>query len=126
MFDVMPGSAEFKAVEEVFKAVPKEPPAYMLPPAEKWKRTQMVRIERVKNKLQLSGSTKPYFTNVEDSLEEQGIDFEPGTHTVWAFHGASAEAIESIITNPVAGFQPLASGTRGSTLWGSGVYFARR
>jgi len=125
LFDVMPDSDEFKAVSEVFKSVPKEPPAYMLPPAETWKRTQIVRIERVKNKLQLSGSTKPYFTNVEDSLEEQGIDYEPGVHTVWAFHGASEEAVESIVTNPVAGFQPLASGSRGSTLWGSGVYFGR-
>lgn len=125
LFDVEPSSAEFQMVTTVFKAVPKEPPAYMLPPKETWERTQIVRIERVKNKLQLNGSTKPYYSNVEDSLEEQSIDFEPGVHTLWAFHGASSEAIESIITNPVAGFQPLASGTRGSTLWGSGVYFGR-
>jgi len=54
------------------------------------------------------------------------VDFEPGTHTVWAFHGsADRQAIESIVTNPVAGFQPLASGTRGASLWGLGTYFAR-
>mmetsp|Transcript_90560 Transcript_90560/g.281955 ORF Transcript_90560/g.281955 Transcript_90560/m.281955 type:complete len:147 (+) Transcript_90560:1549-1989(+) len=60
------------------------------------------------------------------SLEDQKVEFEPGTHTVWAFHGsADRGAIESIVTNPVAGFQPLASGSRGASLWGSGTYFAR-
>merc|ERR1712139_715054 len=33
--------------------------------------------------------------------------------------------MESICTNTVAGFQPLAAGSRGSSLWGSGAYFAR-
>lgn len=97
-----------------------------LPGAPPWGPIKIVRLERVKNKLQLNGSTKPYYQNVEESLEEQGVEFEPGVHSIWAFHGAqTSEAIESIITNPVAGFQPLACGTRGSSLWGSGVYFAR-
>merc|ERR1711879_464917 len=46
-----------------------------------------------------------------------------GVHTRWVFHGT--DAVESIISNPIAGFQPLASGTRGASLWGSGTYFAR-
>lgn len=55
----------------------------------------------------------------------------------WAFHGCNNEALESIINNPLSGFQPLASGleafsasnvragSRSTTLWGSGTYFAR-
>lgn len=125
LFDVSPESKEWQLVSTVFKATPKEPPAYMMPPKELWEQTTILRIERVKNKLQLNGSTKPYFRNVQDSLEEQGIDFEPGVHTMWGFHGANAEALESIVTNPVAGFQPLASGSKGASLWGSGVYFGR-
>lgn len=51
------------------------------------------------------------------------VSFVPGLHTRWAFHGSSAR--ESIVSDPIAGFQPLMSGTRGNALWGSGTYFAR-
>merc|ERR1712066_852027 len=73
--------------------------------------------------MQEDGSAKPYYETLRMALESQGISLEPGVHTRWAFHGTNA--IDSIIHNPVAGFQPLASGTRGASLWGSGTYFAR-
>jgi hypothetical protein len=57
------------------------------------------------------------------SIEDQAVDFRPGTHTRWLFHGT--EAVDSIVSNALAGFQPLASGTKGASLWGSGTYFAR-
>lgn len=57
------------------------------------------------------------------SLEDQGMNFEPGVHTCWAFHGTCD--LDSIVSNPMAGFQPLVSGSKNSTLWGSGTYFAR-
>jgi len=62
---------------------------------------------------------------VRRTFEDQRLEFEPGVHTCWAFHGADAAALESIITNPVNGFQPLATGSRNSSVWGSGTYFAR-
>ncbi|CAJ1386161.1 unnamed protein product [Effrenium voratum] len=43
----------------------------------------------------------------------------------WAFHGGLSENLESIVSNTVAGFQPLTAGSRGSNVWGSGTYFAR-
>mmetsp|Transcript_14053 Transcript_14053/g.40460 ORF Transcript_14053/g.40460 Transcript_14053/m.40460 type:complete len:151 (+) Transcript_14053:91-543(+) len=67
----------------------------------------------------------PYYNSLARAIEDQEVAFEPGVHTSWAFHGADANAIDSIVNNVVAGFQPLASGTRGASLWGSGTYFAR-
>jgi len=125
LHDVARGSEEWNRVAAVFKAAPKEQPAYALSPQATWDRVQILSIQRVENGLQLDGSTKPYYDSLRRTLEDQGVEFEPGTHTCWAFHGASNEAIESIISNPLAGFQPLASGTRNSNVWGSGTYFAR-
>jgi len=125
LYDVKQGSDEWKWVEACFKAHPKEQPVYLLQPSETWDRKRIVRLERIENRKQLMGSAKPHYDLLKKSVQEQDLEFEPGVHTTWAFHGASPDAIESIITNPVAGFQPLASGTRGAALWGSGVYFAR-
>jgi len=66
---------------------------------------------------------KPYCQSLKHSIESQHLVWTPGVHTRWVFHGT--DAIEAIVNNPVAGFQPLASGTRGASLWGSGTYFAR-
>lgn len=125
LIEVAPNCEEFRQVCQVFKAMPKETPAYVLGPPERWEMVRPLRIERVENSLQFEGSTKPYYDSLCRSLEDQGIEFEPGTHTVWGFHGCDNSAIESIVFNPVSGFQPLASGTRSATLWGSGTYFAR-
>jgi len=125
LFEVPADSGEFSCVAAVFKAVPKDAPAYVVPPEAEWARVRVVRVERVENGLQGEGSIMPYYGALRASLEGQGIELEPGTHTCWAFHGADAVAVESIVTNPVSGFQPLASGTRTASLWGSGTYFAR-
>jgi len=126
LFDVAPDSEEYKSVLTVFKAHPKETPAYYIAHESVWDSTRVARIQRVENGFQEDGCVRPYYETLRRSLEDQKVDFEPGTHTVWAFHGsADRQAIESIVTNPVAGFQPLASGTRGASLWGLGTYFAR-
>jgi len=125
LFEVLSGSEEFKHVVAVFKSQPKEIPAYMLAPQAVWDAVRVLRVERVENGLQQEGSFRPYFDALQRSFAEQEIRFESGIHTCWAFHGADAPATESIITNPVAGFQPLASGSRNAALWGLGTYFAR-
>merc|ERR1711976_86715 len=106
-----------------FTVAPKEPAAYGGASPVAWAQTRILRIERVENGLQLDGSARPYFESLASSLREQEVCFEPGVHTRWVFHGT--DAIESIVSNPIAGFQPLASGTKGASLWGSGTYFAR-
>jgi len=125
LHEVPASSEEFRRVAATFKSSPKEPAAYNTGAQANWERTQILKIQRVENGLQMDGSTKPYYDSLRRTLEDQGVDFEPGTHTCWAFHGAQLDAIESIISNPLAGFQPLASGSRNSNVWGLGTYFAR-
>jgi len=123
LFPVQFGSQEFQAVESMFKSAPKELPAYCPDNYEAWEYRDILKIERVENGLQDDGSTRPYFDSLKRSISDQGLTFETGIHTRWAFHGT--DAIDSIVNNPMTGFQPLASGTKGSALWGSGTYFAR-
>jgi Ca2+-binding EF-hand superfamily protein len=125
LFDVRPGSAEFQLVSTVFKCHPREAPTYPLKPREAWDQARIVRVQRVENGTQFEGSIKPYFDSLRTSVEGQDLEFEPGAHTVWGFHGADLSAIESIVENPASGFQPLVSGTKKASLWGSGTYFAR-
>lgn len=125
LFEVAPGTEEFRMVNSVFKAMPKEEQAYILSPPETWAKVRALKVHRVENGLQGDASWRPYYKSLARSLEDQSLDFEPGLHTCWAFHGCDANALDSIINNPVCGFQPLASGTRSTTLWGSGTYFAR-
>jgi len=125
LVDVLPGSEEFQKVHAIFSSAPTEPPAYLLSPQATWDKVRVVRLQRVENGLQDTASAKPYYEALRRSLDDQGVEFEPGTHTCWSFHGADDNAIESIISNPVAGFQPLAAGSRNATLWGPGTYFAR-
>ncbi|CAK9038917.1 unnamed protein product [Durusdinium trenchii] len=125
LFDVHPGTEEYRMVTAAFKALPVEQQAYILSPPETWLPVRALRIQRVENGPQGDASWKPYYKSLVRSLEDQGVEFEPGTHTCWAFHGCNNEALESIINNPLSGFQPLASGSRSTTLWGSGTYFAR-
>jgi len=125
LFDVPFTSEEYRRVVSMFKSQPRESPAYLLSPPAAWDLKQVRRVQRIENGPALEGCTKPYYDSVSRSVQEQGMEFEPGLHTSWAFHGADANAIDSIVMNPVAGFQPLASGTRGASLWGLGTYFAR-
>jgi Ca2+-binding EF-hand superfamily protein len=123
LWDVPRESEEFQHVERVFKAVPAETPAY--PGKPDWESKRIVSVERIENGLQVDGSNVPYCSAVRRSLQEQGVTFEPGSHTVWTFHGANDDAIESIVSNPIAGIQPLIAGSRAANLWGSGTYLAR-
>ncbi|CAE7223954.1 ANK1 [Symbiodinium sp. CCMP2592] len=88
-----------------------------------WQHINILKIERVENGMQEDGSAEPYYKALQRGVENQGVPFVPGLHTRWVFHGSSA--VDSIVSNPISGFQPLMSGTRGNALWGSGTYFAR-
>jgi hypothetical protein len=126
LWEVPRESEEFQCVERIFKAAPKEKPAYQVgPPQTAWENTHILSLERIENGLQVDGSAVPYYNAVRRSLEDQGVTFEPGSHTVWSFHGADENAIQSIVTNPMAGVQPLQAGSRAANVWGSGTYLAR-
>lgn len=122
-YDVPYGCEEFQKVAAIFRTFPREEAFYRGVTDATWQHTGVVRIERIENGLQEGGSAQPYYESLQKSVEEQGISFEPGLHTRWAFHGTSA--IDSIVNNPMAGFQPLLSGTRLGSVWGYGTYFAR-
>merc|ERR1712139_174024 len=90
LFEVPTGSEEFRKVSEVFFSNPKQPPYYNMvaTPAQnaQWANTRILKIERVENEPQESGSAQPYYDSLQRSIEDQGLAFEPGLHT-WAFHG---------------------------------------
>jgi len=127
LFEVHRGSEEFSKVAAIFKASPAEPSDYELPPQAAWDRTGILKIERVENGQQEAGSARPYCEAIRKALRAQGLTFEPGVHTCWAFHGTGPDpnTVESIISDPVAGFQPLTCGSHNKSLWGPGAYFAR-
>jgi len=119
LFEVPVDSEEFQHVSDIFLAQPKDPPMYG-GFSDAWKKVRIVRIERVENGLQIEGNSKPHFEALRASIVEQGLEFQPGLHTRWAFHGT--QAVESIVNNPMQGFQPLIASRQ---VWGSGTYFAR-
>jgi len=123
LFPLEPGSEEYEKVEAVFRAEPTFPRAYgeMNPGA--WDKVSVLKIERVENGLQEDGNAEPFYKSMKRGIENQGIDFVPGVHTRWLFHGSGA--IQEIVSNPISGFQPLMSGSRAASLWGPGTYFAR-
>lgn len=125
LFEVAADSEEFEQVTTVVKEMPREKPAYLLYSTEDWAKVRVVRVQRVENGPQEEGSSRPYYQALQSSFEEQGVRFEPGVHTCWGFHGADSEALHSIASNPVTGFQPLTSGMRNNAVWGAGTYFAR-
>jgi len=122
LFDVPRESAEFHAVSTVFTTSSKDLSSYGFN-AQQWERCQVLRIQRVQNAAQEEGGTRPYYDTVKRCFVQMGIEFVPGVHTRWLFHGSSA--VDSIVSNPVQGFQPLASGSAGASVWGRGTYFAR-
>jgi len=122
LFDVPRGSSEFHLVSTVFRQGAKDPSTYGYS-REQWERCGLIRIQRIENASQDEGGTAPYYNSLRHSFECMGVEFIPGVHTRWLFHGSSA--IDSIVSNPIQGFQPLASGTAGEAVWGRGTYFAR-
>jgi Ca2+-binding EF-hand superfamily protein len=125
LWDVPRNSDEFRCVEIMFRAQPKEQAAYNTGPQAGWARRPIVSIQRIENGLQVSGSAVPYYNSIRHDIEDQGLEFEPGVHTVWTFHGADSKGIDSIINDPMAGVRPIVAGCRGATLWGKGTYLAR-
>jgi hypothetical protein len=118
---VPPGTDEFAKVCTIFMAAPSE--TWYRQDDSAWRNTRVLKVERIENGLQEVGSAKPYNESLRESIESQGLAFEPLLHNRWAFHGT--DAIESIVNDPMTGFQPLKSGSRLRSLWGSGTYFAR-
>jgi len=128
LFEVVSGSEEFVNVATMFRACPREPSDYELGPPSAWERAAtIVRVERVENGPQEAGSARPYAEALRRAFQVQGLTFEPGVHTCWAWHGtcAGSAVLDSIVSDPVAGFQPLTTGLRNRPLWGPGAYFAR-
>lgn len=123
LVDVPSNSEEFQRVATIFRAKPIDPEANVYPDPTPWENTGIVSIERVQNEMQLEGSFLPYYEQIKAAIGSQDVSFEKGVHTRWAFHGT--QAIDAIISNPISGFQPLASGTRAGSIWGPGSYFAR-
>eukprot|EP00931_Biecheleriopsis_adriatica_P113139 TRINITY_DN8808_c0_g2_i1.p1 TRINITY_DN8808_c0_g2~~TRINITY_DN8808_c0_g2_i1.p1 ORF type:complete len:743 (-),score=80.44 TRINITY_DN8808_c0_g2_i1:351-2519(-) len=124
LFDVPRDSEEYQLVMTLFRTEPKEQAAYCGANYAGWQMRPIVRLQRVESGEQGSQCV-PYFNSVKCSIVDQGLSFEPGAHTRWGFHGAASDAIDSIVHGTVTGFQPLAAGTKGASLWGSGTYFAR-
>lgn len=122
---VQADTPEFNAVVKLFFSQPPEPANYQQQNAggQIFERTQICKIERVQNSSLVRGSQTHYKKMQELFENEQKIEFEPNVHTRWVFHGT--DKLEEIITDPMTGFQPLASGSRLGSLWGAGTYFAR-
>lgn len=123
LFDVPPASLEFRWVTNCFRFSARDPSTYGTVARARWERMQIIRIQRIENTMQEDTGYQPYFNSVKNSCESSGVEFVPGVHTRWLFHGSSA--IDSIVSNPIQGFQPLASGSQGEAVWGRGTYFAR-
>lgn len=123
LFEVHSESEEYEKVASIFRAQPAVSRAYADMNPAMWQHINILKIERVENGMQEDGSAEPYYKALQRGVENQGVPFVPGLHTRWVFHGSSA--VDSIVSNPISGFQPLMSGTRGNALWGSGTYFAR-
>jgi len=123
LFAVDPSSEEYRMVEVCFRAQPTVPRAYHDMNPGMWTHLTIHKIERVENGMQEDGNAEPYYRSLARGIENQGLEFRPGLHTKWAFHGSSA--VDDIVNNPISGFQPLMSGHRAAALWGPGTYFAR-
>jgi len=123
LFDVPQSSLEHRMVEGAFRSSSADPSAYGPAGREQWARMRLLRIQRIENCLQQDGGIQAYYNSVRTSFESMGVEFVPGIHTRWLFHGS--RDTNSIIHNPIQGFQPLASGSAGAAVWGRGTYFAR-
>jgi len=123
LFEVPADGEEYAKVATIFRANPRVPRAYHDMNPGMWKEITILKIERVENGMQEDGSVEPYYNALQRVIENQRLKFTPGLHTRWAFHGS--DAVESIVSNPISGFQPLMAGSRANCLWGPGTYFAR-
>jgi len=123
LFDVAGSCLEARLVATCFRSSARDPSTYGTVARDRWAKMRILRIQRVENGLQQDAGIKAYHDSVKSSCENMGVEFVPGVHTRWLFHGSSA--LDSIVSNPLQGFQPLASGSQGQSVWGLGTYFAR-
>merc|ERR1712139_749039 len=72
-FEVPAGSEEFKSVSAAFFSAPKESPYYshVAGPVQmaQWANTEILKIERVENGPQMSGSVQPYYESLRKCIE---------------------------------------------------------
>eukprot|EP00446_Apocalathium_sp_SHHI-4_P025482 CAMPEP_0177253842 /NCGR_PEP_ID=MMETSP0367-20130122/55414_1 /TAXON_ID=447022 ORGANISM="Scrippsiella hangoei-like, Strain SHHI-4" /NCGR_SAMPLE_ID=MMETSP0367 /ASSEMBLY_ACC=CAM_ASM_000362 /LENGTH=196 /DNA_ID=CAMNT_0018707267 /DNA_START=30 /DNA_END=620 /DNA_ORIENTATION=- len=123
LFDVPTSSMEFRMVATAFRSSSSDASAYGPTAREQWSRMRLSKIQRIENSMQQDGGIQSYYNSVRSSFEAMGLEFVPGVHTRWLFHGS--RDTDSIVSNPIQGFQPLASGSQGEAVWGRGTYFAR-
>jgi len=123
LFDVPTSSMEFRMVATAFRSSSSDASAYGPTAREQWSRMRLSKIQRIENSMQQDGGIQSYYNSVRSSFEAMGLEFVPGVHTRWLFHGS--RDTDSIVSNPIQGFQPLASGSAGASVWGRGTYFAR-
>ena len=64
LFDVHPGTEEYRMVNACFKALPVEQQAYILSPPETWAPVRALRVQRVENGPQGEASWKPYYKSL--------------------------------------------------------------
>ena len=82
---------------------------------------RLTAVERVQNLAQLH-AFRARKDAVLAGLAEAGVELPAAGCMRWGFHGATHAAIESIISDPVAGFKAVMTER---ALWGPGIYFAR-
>jgi len=124
---IRPNSHEFQKVVDVFKALPRVAPTYQSCTVSEWGTVRVVRVERIENMAQINACSEPYYSAMIHSLKSQGLEFEAGVHSCWAFHGCHRDALDLIVEDPLQGFRPSLSpySPRSRRLWGAGTYFAR-
>jgi len=124
LYAVPPGSEEFKKVEQIFKAPPEMAPAYRPMDEVEWMKVRVVAVDRIENLVQEEFCRRPYYEHLKGSLSKQGVTFEPGVHSCWAFHGCCLDNLFSIAESP-KGFEQRYRPQSWTSVWGSGFYFAR-
>ena len=121
LFDVDAGTAEWRAVRDVFLSDPAAS-FYGAGSVVPWsQRARITHIQRVENDCQ-EGGAQTIVRGIDERLKRGGLSFTGGVHSRWLFHGTDPAVLDKVVHDPVHGFAALAS-TR--CLWGVGSNFAR-
>ena len=122
LFEVPSSTREYECVAQLFRSTTCVPRYYKSGISDDlWRDTQIDKIERIENGAQQENSE--HFWGLVRRL--CGGQIQAGVHVRWAFHGASVEAYDSIIHDPLSGFNAAVAGQNLGALWGKGTYFAR-
>ena len=122
LVDVAKGGAEWLSVEAAFYARHRSE-YHADETATPWspRVVRLTAVERVQNLAQLH-AFRARKDAVLAGLAEAGVELPAAGCMRWGFHGATHAAIDSIISDPVAGFKAVMTER---SLWGPGIYFAR-